>query len=432
MSTSTSPRWLRRRYYAFRITNASGFYVPVAVLYLLDKGFGLGFVGVAYAVWAFAKVAAEIPSGYLGDWLGRRGSLAIGAGLRVATLVGYAVADSRLAFLALHLVWAAGWAFRSGTVDAWLYELLAARSDADQFARIEGRGSTALLGASAAGALVGGVLYQVEPAYPFLANAALAGLGIPLLYTIPAVDADRAGTGTTGTATGTTGTATEATGTASPRGGDVFAVRDAVAMLRVQLGRPGVRWLVLYAALFSSLFSVTRIYEQPALDAVGVPAAGLGVVYAGFKVVSAAAASTAGYLEERLGARLVFALLVPVYGLSYASVAFLPAFVVPVLFLNRGLRVVTRPVRNQYLNDRLADVGRATVLSGVSMAISLVSGVARLVAGWGTEAVGVVEFLPWAGVVVAVGAGLLWFAVSPVRSVEATPADQAGVPTPTD
>lgn len=405
MSDSRRLVW---RYYAFRTTNSAGFYVPIAILYLKDQGFGLDFIGFAYAVFAFATLLVEIPTGYLGDWLGRRGSLAIGSVLRALVLVGYPLLDGAVAYLALHVVWATGRAFRSGTQDAWLYELLKAHLDRSQFARIEGRGSSVLLATSAVGAIVGASLYTVEPAYPFFVNAGLAILGVPLLFTFPAVETE-------------TDNSDDPEDADEPDDSDVFTVREAVRILRLQVGRPEVRWLVAYAGLFNALFLVTRVYEQPALDAIGVPVVGLGFLYAGFKIVSAGAASTAGWVEDRLGTRGVFALLVPVYGLAYASIAVAPLLILPVFFLNRGLRVVTRPIRNQYLNDRLDDVGRATVLSGASMVFSLVGGVARLVAGWATEAMGPVAFFPWAGVAIALTGGILWLLVSPVRSGETSP-----------
>lgn len=410
----TESRGLIWRYYLFRMTNSAGFYLPVAIIYLQDREFGLAFVGYAYAVFGVATLAAEIPTGYLGDWLGRRASLAVGTAIRALVLAAYPFADTAAVILTLHVVWATGRSFRSGTQDAWLYELLERHFDESQFARIEGRGSTVLLVTSAAAAIAGGFLYGINIAYPFLANAGLALLGIPLLVTFPSVDgeADRddAPDVDTGTAAADTGTGSADTGT------DAFTVREAVDVLRLQAGRAEVRWLVAYAALFNALFLVTRIYEQPALDALGVPVAGLGFLYAGFKLVSAGAASTAGWFEERLGTRGVFLSLIPVYGIAYASIAFAPLLVVPVLFLNRGLRVVTRPIRNQYLNDRLDDVGRATVLSGASMVLAFAGILARIVAASGAAAFGPVRLLPVAGLPVAIAGGVLWLLVSPVRS----------------
>ncbi|MFB6221125.1 MAG: MFS transporter, partial [Halolamina sp.] len=73
------------------------------------------------------------------------------------------------------------------------------------------------------------------------------------------------------------------------------------------------------------------------------------------------------------------------------------------------------PVRNEYVNDRIADMGRATVLSGVSMALSLASGTANVLGGHVAAFIGPVRFLSVTGVAVAAAGGVLWALTSPVR-----------------
>jgi hypothetical protein len=408
----SDPDHLIPRYYAYRATNSAGLYLPIAIYFLVDQGYSNGFVLFSYAVFSLASVAAEIPTGYLGDLVGRRGSLALGAGLRVVALATYPFVETKLAILAIHVVWAVGRAFRSGTVDAWLYEMLQARFDESEYARIEGRGSTVLLVTSAVGAITGAFLYTLDPAYPFLANAGLALLGLPILFTFPAV-------------------------ATAVNDDEVFTLREAIQTLRLQAGRPAVRWLVVYAAVFQATFSVTRSLEQPALSEVGIPVAGLGVLYAAFKLVSAGAASTAGRFEETLGARGVFALLVPLYAVAYAALAVVPLAIVPLLFVNRSRRLITRPVRNQYLNDRLENVGRATVLSGAAMVLSTAAALAKFASSAAATGVPAVEFLPWVGVGGAALGGILWLATSPVRdgsdgAFDPSPGAEPGKATPTD
>jgi MFS family permease len=353
-------------------------------------------------------VLSELPTGYLGDRLGRRAALALGNTVVVAVMLGFTVADSSLDFVAVYAFWAVGWTFRTGTVDAWLYELLARRDADDEYARISGRSDSTVLVVSAVAALTAGLLYTVDPAAPFVANAALASLGVPLLFTIPETRGSEADAG----ADGERGAAGH------------LGVREAVGVLRAQLSRPAIRWVVAYAALFNLAFSVTRVFEQPAMRAVGVPVAGLGVLYAGFKLVSAAAAGVAGPIEDRLGTHGVLLLMVPVVGVAYASFAVVPLLLLPALFVRRGLQRITRPVRNGYVNDHISGVGRATVLSGVSMVLTLVSGAANVLGGRVAATVGPVQFLAATGVGVAVLAGLLWVATDPVRapSGDAVPA----------
>jgi predicted MFS family arabinose efflux permease len=398
------PNGLVLRYYAFKLTNASGFYLPIYFVFLQDKGFDLAFLGVLSATFSFALVAVEIPTGYLGDALGRRGSLAVGAGIRAVVMAAFPFVPSKAGYVVLFAVWSTGWAFRSGTQDAWLYEVLESTCDEDEFARVDGRANALVLGVSAIAATLGGLMYTVEPVAPFLANAALALVGLPILYSFPAVD--------------TVGS------------DEHFGVGDAVALLRAQTRRPEVRWFVAYAAVFATAFAAVRPFEQPMFRAVGVPVAGLGVLYAAFKAVSAGAASLSGTIEDRFGVGGTFAALPAIYGVAFAAVVVVPVAVVPVVFLNRAIRTITRPIQNQYLNDRLKSVGRATVLSGASMALSLVSGAGKLVAGQVTDGLGAIDGVAAFGVGVAVLGALIWFATDPVcaTSVDDAAGEDAAIP----
>ncbi len=380
------------RYYAYQVTLSLGFYVPVSVLYLLDQGFSLAFVGLAGAVFSFSLLLAEVPTGYLADRLGRRGTLALGSLCRVVGVGGYAVADAGATFLLLKVFLGVGWALRSGTTDAYLYELLATTGDEDRFAAVEGRSRAALLTASAATAVVGGVAYGFAPTAPFVVNAGLAALGVPLLASLPA-----------------------ATGEGDPGGDDEqFGPGDAVDSLRRVAARADLRWVILYSLLVLVAFDVTRSFEQPAYRAVGFGAAQLGVLYAGFKLASAAGGAAVGPLRDRVGTRWTLAALAPVVGVAYGVLLFVPGLVLAVGFLYRSLRSVLLPVRNQYLNDRLPDAGRATVLSAVSMVLSLAGGVARIGAGGVADALGPVRVVAVAGVASALAAVVVWVATRPV------------------
>lgn len=400
------------RFYAYRLSVSNGFYLPVSILYLQRvRGFGLGEIGLVMGAFSILSMLTEIPTGYVGDRVGRRESLAIGNVLSVVFMTGYVLVDAPLGYLAIHAVWAFAWAFRSGTADAWLYELLAVDDDEDEFTRVRSRAMTVELGfealsAAAAGALVVFVGWGV----PFLANAVVAALGLPVLLSAPSVDEydDE---------------------TPEEAANDPFSVREAIDVLRLQASRPELRWVVVYLALFFGLYSSVRTFEQPALDTVGVPVAALGLLYAGFKTVSAAAASTSGWLSERLGAETVFGLLIPVYGVAFLGVAAAPALLIPVLFLNRSIRVVVQPIRDQYLNDRLENTGRATVLSGASMVLSIAMGLSKFVAGAASAAVGVVRFLVFAALTVAALGAVVWVGLSPIRPDTSPPVEDAAAPT---
>ncbi|WP_247731440.1 MFS transporter [Halovivax limisalsi] len=384
-------------YYAYRVTTSIGLYLPVGVVFLTEvRNFGLDAVGTIMAAYLVAMLLAELPTGYLGDRVGRRASLAVGSAVTATAMAAWPLLETPLQYLCINVFWATGTTFRSGTASALLYEILDETGSADQFARISGRAATLRLLASAIGALAAGLLVTVDWSAPFLANAALAALGIPLLVTLPRVDGETRHSG----------------------GQPSFRVRDALRTIRLQTSRPDIRWFVAYTALFYGVYQLGMAFEQPAMRAAGVPVAGLGAVYAGFKFVSAGAASTAGWLQDRLGARGVYLGIAPVVGIAFASAAVWPVLVVPALFVSRGASAVSRPIRNQYLNDRLDDVGRATVLSGASMVLSVCAAILDVVGGVIATGTGPVKLLAGAGIAAAGAGGLLWLLVDPVRTGE--------------
>jgi MFS family permease len=386
------PRTIHR-YYLYQVTLSLGFYVPVSVLYLRDSGFSLAFVGLAGAVFSFSLLLTEVPTGYLADRLGRRRTLMLGSACRVIGVGGYAVANTAVAFLLLKVFLGLGWALRSGTTDAYLYELLARTGDEDRFTTVNGRGRAALLGTSAMTAIFGGLAYELASILPFVVNAALGAAGIPLLASLP------------------TTSGSDETSEHHER----FTIREALQSLRQQASRPAVRWVVLYSILVLIAFDVTRSFEQPAFRAIGFGAAQLGVLYALFKLASAVAGAAAGPLRDRLGTRRALGLLAPGVGLLYGALFFVPELLLAVGVCYRSVRSVLLPIRNQYLNDRLPDAGRATVLSGISMVLSLLGGVARILTGSVADALGPVQVIALSGAIAASLGVTVWFVTRPVR-----------------
>lgn len=378
----------RLKYYLYRATTSWGFYVPVSVVYLVDAGFGLSFIALTQAVFSVALLTAELPTGYLGDRLGRRVTLGIGSALRAFGLIIYGLMDTAAAILLAQVLFAVGWGFGSGTVGAWGYELLAAHSGTDGYARMDGRGRAADLTVSAVAAVAGGALYTVHSSLPFLANGALAAAGIPILVSATPVPKERADA-------------------------DPLGIRDGLVVVRSLLARAELRWVVIFVTAIFAVFDLSKTFEQPALQSVGVSTAQLGVLFGALKLLTAGAASTAGWINDRMGARRGLGLVVPILGSAYLAVLFLPLAVIPAVVLYRTNRSIVKPLRNQYLNDRLADAGRATALSGVSMLGAITAAVLRLAAGPVAERVGPVDVIGMAGVVLLGIAAIVYLVTDP-------------------
>ncbi|UTF52582.1 MFS transporter [Natronosalvus rutilus] len=389
------------RYYLFQATDSVGFIWPVFTLFLLWKDLTFAQIGTLGAVSALLVVVLEVPTGYVADRLGRRNALAIGMAAMTLSIAGFVVADSFLSFLVLYAVWSVSLAFQSGTADAWLYETLRAKDDEGteaDFTRIRGRGGSVHQWVSAVTMIGGGFLYAIEPTYPFLASAALNGAGVAVVLTMPK-NAQFDGTSETNVA-------------------DSPGVLETLSMLRRLFAGPSFRVFVPLVALFFALVNVADTYIQPITvdvlnDASPVSTlagslpeeAALGFLYAGFAVLAAITSYHAETVRSLVGLRTALLTVPVVTAATVLAPAVVPVLAIPVFFGMKGARALYEPLVNQYLNDRSASVGRATVLSAASMGYALVRVPLKPLAGFVADLTSPITLLA------LLGGGFLAFAL---------------------
>lgn len=419
------------KYYAYRATMAVGFTAPIWYLYVLSNGVSYSQLAVIDAVWWGGLVLFEIPTGYLGDRIGRRRGLLVASGMTVAAQVAMAGAGAFHHFLVVFAWWAVAATFRSGTDDAWLYDALEARLDGDEFARIRGRGEAVKYVVAGVTALAGGYVASVSMPLAYLASAVATTLSIPVLLSFPGAD----GGGSDGDNAGREGSGdADATGSGGIDAGegdaddDRFTVLDALPVIREAFTRAPLRTFVPYVGLFMGVFWGVNFFVQPVADGLGVSTAGLGWLYAGFTVLGALVSYNSGTIRDRFGARGWFTVVPPLLGGVFVLVALVPAAAVPAFFLMRGLRGATTPLANQFINDRVGSVGRATLLSTAGMVYYVAIIPFELAAGHLADAVGPVTTIGIFGTVLVVGSALFLVAGSPFGTgesdpVEGTPAD---------
>lgn len=387
------------RYYAYKATKAVELYRPIMYLYFASAGLSFFQITVLEAAYNATTVLGEIPTGYLGDRLGRRNGLVLGTAVIALTLFGIGLAG-RLAepfpvFLALYVCWSLGYTFRSGTEDAWLYDSLV--GDDRSFSDLRGRGESFALASGVIAAVAGGYLASVELAYPFFAAAAVTGLGAAILLT---VDSDSAATGDP--ADRTTLSAT------------VETVRTAFADPRIRA------FLVLYYVLFSAATYLAFIFLQPRIETV---AAGyalgdvetlLGWYYGGISLAAAGFTYRAEWIREQVGLRRWFLAIPVAVGLLLVGQWLLPLSAFLAFVLVRGLSEATRVFASQYVNDRIDAIGRATTLSAMSMVSGLTVIPFQLGSGLLSDAVSPGAALAAAGGLLVVGTVAIHLVARPV------------------
>nr|WJK63379.1 MFS transporter [Halobacterium salinarum] len=174
-----------RRYYLYRATARPGFHYAIYTFFLLFNGLSYTQIGLIASIQSIVVVASEVPTGYVGDRIGRRNSLAVGAAILLVSNASYLVATDLIGFTFTFVTLSFGGTFISGSASAWLYDTLQEHDSADEFTRISGRGRAIGLYVGAVGVVLGAVLYTVDRSYPFVAGIVTAALAAAFVLRLP-------------------------------------------------------------------------------------------------------------------------------------------------------------------------------------------------------------------------------------------------------
>ncbi|WP_158413646.1 MFS transporter [Haladaptatus cibarius] len=388
---------------------------PVYTLFLLLRGLSFTQIGITGTATALAAIIGEIPTGYVGDRIGRRNSLIISQLLFASVPAGLVISHSFPAFLLVFSLLGIAETFQTGSGDAWLYDTLDDKEKTELFTHIRGRGGAIRKWVGAGTMIAGGVLYTVEPTYPFIAATILSTFGAVVLVTLP-----------------------KSSNYASDEDTAAFRTVDAFVAVRKQLSQPPLRSFVIYISLLFAVIRASEEFIQPitanAIDGYLTSnvffgymlpeEVALGVMYAAFTVVSAVASDYASNARQLLGLRRVVLAVPIVTSLLMLFPIIVPVFVVPVFFVMQSAKSLMRPITNQYINDNAQSFGRATVLSAVSMVYALMTIPFMLLGGVAADT--------WEPVVAVTAIGVLFLAAAALSYVWESPISKSTTDTSVD
>jgi MFS family permease len=383
------------KYYLYKSTKAVEFYRPIMYLFFLAQGLNFTQIAILEAIYNLTTLVGEIPTGYIGDRAGRRNSLLIGTVMIAVTLLGIGLANSFLSLAILYVFWSAGYNFRSGTEDAWLYDTLTDDLSESEFAHIRGRGESAALAVGAGAAIVGGYLGSIDLSYPWFVAAAVTGLGAGVLFTLDEPE------------------------TYKKTNTEELTLRRTVGIVKEALSHQKLRaFIIYYYVLYAAVTYLVFVFLQPIFQTVvvdlGVSPAQveslLGWFYAVYSLFGALLSYYTGAIKAYLGLRTWFILLPFAVGTALVGMYFVPLLALPTFLLARGLSDVTRSFAGQYVNDQIETLGRATILSAMAMVSGLAVIPFQLGSGIISDFVSPLFALAVAGAVLVVGSGaiLLW------------------------
>ncbi|MGK5684932.1 MFS transporter [Actinoplanes sp. URMC 104] len=133
---------------------------PVYALLFADTGLSTAQVSSLFAIWSVVSFAAEVPSGALADAWSRRRLYALGELLTAAGFLLWLTWPSYAGFALGFVLWGLGGSFGSGSLEALVYDELAATGRTADYARVTGRGNTVAILAMLAATLLATPAWQ--------------------------------------------------------------------------------------------------------------------------------------------------------------------------------------------------------------------------------------------------------------------------------
>lgn len=354
---------------AIRILTASRFFlflyfgIAIQPLFFQALGFSLAEILWLESILLLSAIAFEVPTGLIGDLLGRKTSLVLGYLAILAGWVPWLLGDSFAEFAIAHVLIGLGLAFTSGSDQALIYDDLARHGRANQMQRVMGQYSALPLLATAIAGFSTGVLapsLSLPEFYRLFAlTAAAQVIALGILLFVPEPPRSAHGRGLAHTAE--------------------LALTHFQAGLKLLKENRALLRLTLLSA-FTMPFSVLlyRLFPPYFQELQGL-VAWFGGAVALASLAAMAAKLSAHRLEARFGTErtaLIVTMLPAVFWLALGFAA-TPLVAITLFVLNDAAGNLRDPVFTDYLNRHIPSANRATVLSLIALVVSLYAMVAR-------------------------------------------------------
>lgn len=331
-------------FYLISVLTATGFiggnwfffwtrYMTYGQLGLLD--------GFAFAVGVFL----EVPTGAVGDMLGRRRTIISGMAITTAAIWGMTLSDSFEALAAFFLFAQLGWALLSGTTEAFAYDSLQAKGQTERFAEVISTTQVLRIAVGTITVLMGAGLYALHYRFPHYAwaTAYTLGMGVSFFIQDPPTDYKP------------------------------FSIREYFIQLRqgfIQLVRPTLRpYVLLMFALSGIAFLFVAGLIRPAIAAYfGFGAVEQGVLETIFGVAAAVSVGFVPRLHRWFGDWASLVILTGGLGLCFIGAGFpLGFYGAFCLLMITIIGSASHPLISIIVNREVESEYRATTLSTIAL-----------------------------------------------------------------
>ncbi|MFW6283115.1 MAG: MFS transporter [Minisyncoccales bacterium] len=144
------------------------FFLPILALYFTENLFSLTNVALIFSIESIALVVFEIPTGTLGDFLGRKKTLILSGFVALAGLFFLYFGETMLPFSIYAVLSALAISLNSGTDNALIYDTLQNSKKQKRYNEVVGKYFSIWPFGAAIGAIAGGYLAKISLEFPIL------------------------------------------------------------------------------------------------------------------------------------------------------------------------------------------------------------------------------------------------------------------------
>ena len=341
-------RWLSIAY----ALQGALFALPTLMLFYSFKGLGMGDFFLIQGISNLAVFVMEIPTGYIGDLFSRKKTLIIGM---IAWMCGYLIWILGSGFIPIlfgELVFSLAIAFISGTLDAYLYDLLKKRhkeaSFHKKYAKLQMLDNLSLTIATLSGAAI----YQFwGPMAPLCLSVVCLLFSVIILCLLPDV----------------------------PEARRIVAKnkskrQDVLDISKYAIKHPEIKWLMLFPALYGTFTFVMLWGLQSVMVLRALPIFVFGIISTANSFLRTFWSGISGKILEKInlsGILILSSIVISIAAVGACAAAYVPIWSVYICLILMAIAsssvILSRITSSVLINHRIQSNERATVLSVNSM-----------------------------------------------------------------
>lgn len=348
--------------------------MPIVFLFYKENGLGTSELFVLKAVYSSAIVIMEIPSGYIGDFWGRKKAMILGSILGTIGFGIYCFAAGFYGFLAAELILGIGQSFISGSDSAVLYDSLFNANRKKDYLKMEGRMISMGNYAEAIAAPIGVLLAGFSLRTPYFFQTIIAFTAIPAAFLLK-----------------------------EPKKTALCREKTSGNMISIFkyafVNNRGLKWNIILSSVTGAATLSMAWLVQPLFDHLALPLFLYGIFIPALNLTTGFVSSYAYAFEEKFGFEKTLFFIITGIPLMYILIGFFNAlWTLVFLFAFYIIRGVATPALKNHINIVTPSEIRATILSIRNLIIRLTFVCLGPLLGWYADLWGLPVAIMAAGV----------------------------------